>query len=402
MRVGIDGTSWSNRRGYGRFTRGVVGELLAAPNGHEFTLFVDLQTFQSCELPPGAAIVVVPTKTAPTVAASAAGRRSMSDLLAMTRAVQHHDCEAFFFPTVYTYFPLLNRPQVILGIHDVMAEEYPDLIFPDLHQRRLWRAKGWLANRQADYIVTVSAHARAGIIRHFHHPPKRVWVVNDAPDPIFRHLAPAEIDWSCVDRHRPAPGAPFLIYLGGINPHKNVPMLIDAIAQLRRRPRMADLGLVIVGEFQQERFTPGVEAVRQRVARHGLESAVHFAGRLDDEPVVHLLNTAKALVLPSFSEGFGLPAVEAAACGLPIVATRNSPLPELLFGGGLFIDPAQPDQLVEALDQLLGDEERRLRMGRVAHQRVQRLSWTTSAQQFLALLETMSPRRSLWRSVRWS
>jgi glycosyltransferase involved in cell wall biosynthesis len=100
-----------------------------------------------------------------------------------------------------------------------------------------------------------------------------------------------------------------------------------------------------------------------------------------------VLNAAELLALPSFSEGFGLPAVEAAACGTPVVATRNSPLPRLLEGGGLFIDPSRPRELVEALGRLLLDEPLRLAMATKARHRARALSWERSADQFEAILD---------------
>jgi len=89
---------------------------------------------------------------------------------------------------------------------------------------------------------------------------------------------------------------------------------------------------------------------------------VIFTGFVNDDEVVHLLNVAQALVLPSMAEGFGLPAVEGAACGVPIIATRNSPLPDLLKDGGIFIDPNAPAELTNALSIMLSDPARRNEM----------------------------------------
>lgn len=80
----------------------------------------------------------------------------------MTKSVAGQSLDAFFFPSVYTYFPAITTGKIILGVHDVIAEDYPDLVFPDKKHRRLWALKGWLAHKQTNYIMTVSEHAKKG------------------------------------------------------------------------------------------------------------------------------------------------------------------------------------------------------------------------------------------------
>jgi glycosyltransferase involved in cell wall biosynthesis len=94
-----------------------------------------------------------------------------------------------------------------------------------------------------------------------------------------------------------------------------------------------------------------------------------------------------ALVMPSFDEGFGLGAVEAAACGTPVIATANSPLPQLLAGGGYFIDPRRPDELNAALRRLLRDDDHRRNLGRIAQEQASKLTWERAAGQFCELLD---------------
>ena len=121
MRVGIDITSWANPRGYGRYTRGLLTALLTVPSDHEWVFVVDSQTYAAGDLPSGPRYVVVPTREAPAQAASSEGRRGIADMLAMGAAVGRERLDAFFFPTVYTYFPALTRAPVLLSIHDVIA-----------------------------------------------------------------------------------------------------------------------------------------------------------------------------------------------------------------------------------------------------------------------------------------
>ncbi len=389
MRVGIDATCWSNPRGYGRYTRGLLTALLANTLQHEFILFVDRQTQTQTQwpFPSNAQTVVAETSQAPTVAASADGQRSLPDLLAMTRAVARTPLEVFFFPSLYTYFPVVTRAKILVGVHDVIVDDYPDLVFPDRWRRLLWQLKAWLAHRQAGYIVTVSEHAKHGILRHFHHRPNRTWVVGEAADPIFQPIGDEQFLSTILERFGLQRSTPFVICLGGLNPHKNLEIVLKAVAQLRCEPEFSNLEIVLVGPAESDTFTPGAADARQLVAELNLGGAVHFTGYLPDADVAGLLNAARVLAMPSFDEGFGLGAVEAAACGTPVIATCSSPLPDWLAGGGWFIDPHQPQQLGDALREVLTDEAGRRNRGRVALAQAQRLTWQRAAGQFADLLD---------------
>lgn len=392
MRVGVDASCWANPRGYGRFTRGLLTELLSRPPHHEFILLADQSTLDHSPwpLPAHAQRAAVQTRQSATGAATAGGRRSLGDIGAMARAVAGLGCDAFFFPSVYTYFPVRACGRVLLGVHDIIAENYPAFVFPNRKHRLFWALKGWLARRQADYIVTVSDYAGRSIARKFGWPQSRICVVGEAPDAVFRPIH----DAARIDRALAAqglePGSRFLVCLGGLNPHKNLAALLEALADLRQMTQFAGVRLVLIGPAEDDTFTPGAAAVRAAIDRLGLHQAVRLTGYLADEEVACLLNAAQALVMPSLEEGYGLGAVEAAACGTPVIATRNSPLPLLLDGGGLFVNPHDVTELRGALAQLLADDALRCRLGRQAQQQAQALTWGRAADQFLTFLDTLS------------
>lgn len=387
MRIGIDASNWSNPRGYGRYARGLLTALLAEPSRHEFVLFVDAQTRACYAMPDGAEYIVVQTSKAPSQAASANGRRSFADIWAMSAAVSRTSMDVFFYPSVFTYFPVLTRAKIVLGIHDVIAETYPHLVFPNRRNYWLWSLKGWAARRQADYIVAVSDHAKAGIMHCFGWPSEKIFVVGEAPDAVFRPIQDKQAIERILAQHGLDSSTRCIMCLGGLNPHKNLKMLFEVLADLRRESRFFDVQLVLVGPAESDTFTPGAANARDLVRRLNLDGVVHFTGYIPDEDVVCLLNAAQALVMPSLDEGFGLGAVEAAGCGTPVIATRNSPLPHLLEGGGLFIDPLRPDDLRAALARILTEEPLRQQMGQTALERSRALTWQRSAHEFLTLLD---------------
>lgn len=390
LRVGVDATCWQNPRGYGRHARALLSALVRLDVETRYVLFVDF-TDSPVALPSGADVRRV-RATAPTVtAAAAAGHRALGDAWRMSRALSDASLDVLLFPTIYSYVPVVSRAKKVVMIHDVIADTYPRLTLPSLRARLLWRAKTALGRWQAHAIVTVSEHSRRGLLERFRIAPERVRVVGEASDPIFRPLADP----------RPTPrlgslgitGAErVVVYVGGFSPHKNLEPLVAAFAALTARPAFGDARLVMVGDFRQDVFHSYFDTVRARVHESGLDARVIFTGYLPDEELVVLLNVASVLVLPSLLEGFGLPAVEAAACGCAVIATTASPLPVLLGEGGLYVDPTREDELTDALARVLGSDALRGRMRAAALAAARRLTWDAAGRQMIALLRDVAAR----------
>jgi len=379
MRIGVDATCWQNRRGYGRHARALLHALATLNGGHRYTLFLDsadgIET-----LPPHCESCVAPADVPASVAASARGSRSPRDMWRVSRAMSAGNFDVLLFPTIYTYVPVLSQAKKVVVMHDVIAETYPGLTVPGLQARLFWTAKTLAGRLQADALVTVSAYSRDRIVERFPVARDRVFVVGEANDPIFRVLPGVEL----TPRLRGLgidPERPLVIYIGGFSPHKNLEALIAAFAAVPDPTQ-----LVMVGEYKNEVFHSYFGAVAAEVKRRRLEKRVIFTGYLPDEDVAVLLNHAAVLALPSLMEGFGLPAVEAAACGCPVIATENSPLPELLGAGGLYIKPTA-DALERALVTVLGSAPLRRRMSSAGVTAARRLTWDTAARQMMAVFD---------------
>lgn len=391
MRIGVDACCWSNRRGFGRFTRELLKALVAVDQENEYFFFVDEATASSADgFPAGADLVKVPTHVSPTRAASASGNRSVRDLMAMTRAVMGIDVDVFFFPAVYTYFPVLNRGvKVIVTLHDLVAELLPDLAFPNRMRALFWKLKERLAARRADLILTVSEFSRREILRHFGLPEPRVRSIREAPVQTFRVLPGGAEMARILERYRVEAGSRFILYVGGISPHKNLSALVDVFHRLAGKPAHSDVMLVLVGDIEQDSFHTDYSVVRDRVDRLGLGNKVIFTGFVEDRDLVFLYNAATVLVLPSFLEGFGLPAVEAMACGTPVAAAATGSLPEVVGGAGCLFDPYSRHEMQAALETLLSDEEKREEMGLLALKKAQEYSWESAARDTVAILEDL-------------
>src|SRR5579859_8054428 len=185
MRVGVDATSWSNRRGYGRFTRALLSEVIKFDRQNCYTFFVD-QESEEFPLPADVDVWRVPTRVPTVQAASADGSRSLSDLWQVAKAFRNAPIDLLYFPTDYTYVPGFMGIPRIVTIHDAISELFPDMIFPTLRSKILYRAKVRSGMHQARLLVTVSEYSRRRLTEKLNIPQSRFRVVSEAPDPIFR------------------------------------------------------------------------------------------------------------------------------------------------------------------------------------------------------------------------
>ncbi len=386
MRIGVDATCWANGRGYGRFTRSLLAEMAALAPDDEFICFLDPVAAQGFDLAgPNVRPVIVPMGVAPTAAAAADGYRAPLDMLRLTRAVWRERPDVFFSPSVYTYFPLPPGQRAVVTVHDAIAERFPELTLPSPRARLFWRLKVGLALKQARLVLTVSDFAAGEIAEVLGIQKGRIRVTSEAPAEAYAPSEDKKAIAALAARAGVPAGARWFTYVGGFNPHKHVDAIVRAhaaVAQEMSEPPH----LLLVGTIDKDVFHGDQAKIRQAISAAGTEPLVHWTGFLPDAELRHLHAGAVALLLPSACEGFGLPAVEAAACGTPVVATTASPLPQLLEGGGIFVPPGDEAALAAAIRQLLTDDLGRARMGRVALERARALSWRRGAEAAMAAL----------------
>jgi glycosyltransferase involved in cell wall biosynthesis len=377
LHVGIDATSWRNDRGFGRFTRELV-TALAARQTFRYTLFFDQPPDMA--LPAGVEVVSARTDRHLAEAAVGSSSRSLRYLWKMGQLVRRARCDLFFYPAVYSYFPILTATPCVVCYHDTTAERLPHLLFPTRRNHRLWQAKTTLAKLQTTRAMTVSQSSARDLEHILRIPADRIDVVTEAADPVFRILPDGrEAHLLMRARHCIPPEASLLIYVGGMNAHKNVLGLLRAMpAVIAAHP---ETHLAIVGDTSGKGFWDNVPQLREFVRTHPpLQQHVHFTGYLPDEDVVVLMNGAAALVFPSLWEGFGLPAVEAMSCGLPVLASDRGSLPEVIGNAGLFFDPEDPAAIADCLKRFLRDGDLRTRLAAAAPERAREFTWERAAE----------------------
>ena len=377
VHVGVDATSWANDRGFGRFTRSLVTALAARDAGFRYTLLFDQPP--RAAPPEHAAVLCATTRRSLNEAAVGSSSRSPLYLWTMGRLARREKFDVFFFPALYSYFPLLARMPCVVCFHDATAERMPQLLFPTRLNRFLWRAKTALARWQATRAMTVSQTSAADLVSFLHLAPGRIDVVTEAPAPSFRVIEDRAVAAAARARYGIPQEASLLVHVGGMNPHKNILTLLKAMpAIIAQHPRTH---LAIVGDTSGRGFWDNIAELRGFVAAHApLAEHVHFTGYLADAALAELLNGAYALVFPSLWEGFGLPAVEAMACGVPVLASRRGSLPEVVGGAGLYFEPEHPSAIAAVALQLLRDSALREKLAGLARQRSTAFRWERAAE----------------------
>ncbi len=390
MHIGLDATCTANRRGFGRFARELFHALATLDTGDEYTLFCDRPYADSDQLPKDWRVVIAETRVAATEAASADGRRSIGDMLAMRKAVSRERIDLMYFPAVYTYFPVAGKFPCLVTFHDVIAETLPHLIFHNKRSQFFWNLKSRLAIRRASKIVTVSQASKEGLMRHFKLGEDRMRVISEAPGAAFSPVDVASgAHQQAIKRYDLSDQDRYFIYVGGISPHKNLHSLVEGFSLVGELGK--DVQLLLVGDYQGDVFRTCYEELMVVVRKYNLASRVRFLGYVPDDDLAHLYAGSMALVFPSYLEGFGLPAVEAMKCGTAVIASDRGSLPEVLGGAGLLFDPDSPQSLADALTTFLSSESYRNQITTQCVRRGQDFSWETAARQLVEVFHEFKP-----------
>jgi glycosyltransferase involved in cell wall biosynthesis len=263
--------------------------------------------------------------------------------------------------------------RTVVTVHDLILE-----VLGHLYERsgtplfRLARMVERLAARNAGAVLTDSRASRLDLLRIAKVVPGRVRVVHLAIDQRFR---PPTATQSAAVRARHELPDSYALYVGGIDARKNLAGLLRAWARLRARRSDAPL-LVLAGGFDRD---PALPALRSLAGELGLEGAVRWLGYIEDADLPALLGTAELFVFPSLYEGFGLPPLEAMACGTPVVSSDRSCMSEVLGDAARLVDPTDPEAFATALDGALSDVAWRTRASKAGLTHVSTFSWDRAA-----------------------
>jgi glycosyltransferase involved in cell wall biosynthesis len=283
-------------------------------------------------------------------------------------------------------------------IHDISFEHYPQFFSP--RDRLILQTLVPLSARRARRIITVSQHAKQEIMARYQIPGGKIAVTYEAAGERFVPIAdPAAL--RAVRATYSIPDGPFVLALGNLQPRKNIRRLVEAFAgavegegwrvaggELRQGstdysnspPSTLHPSLVIAGKAKWRE-----SEIFQAVQEAGLAHAVVFPGYVDDDDLPALYSAAAVFVYPSLYEGFGLPPLEAMACGTPVICSKAASLPEVTGDAALSVDPADVDSLAQALCDVLATPGLRADLRQRGLRRAAQFSWSRCATETLAV-----------------
>lgn len=375
--IGIDATTWSNDRGFGRFTREFVTALAKRDNGFRYTLVFDQPP--TIPVPENVETIVAGAAQNLNEAAVGDNSRSPAYLWKMGQLVRKAKFDLFYYPAVYSYFPLLSRVPKIVCYHDTTAERIPHLLFPTKTNHRLWQIKTWLAKQQTTRAMTVSEASAKDMVAYLGIPRHKIDVVTEAADPLFHPITDPAILKAARAKYNIPEDGKLIVYVGGMNAHKNILGLLKALPDVLKRH--GDLHLAIVGSTSGKGFWDNVPELMKFVEDNPpLSRHVHFTNYISDEDLVELFGSTDALVFPSLWEGFGLPAVEAMSCGVPVLCSNLSSLPEVVGDAGLFFDPHKTSDISETINRFFDDPKLQKELRDRALPRAATFTWERAAE----------------------
>ena len=267
----------------------------------------------------------------------------------------------------------------LITVHDLTFLYYPQFLTAE--SRRYYNDQIERAVRAADHISADSTTTKDDLARLLGVQPDKVTVVLLAPDPMYRRLDESACA-SILARHQLERG--FILFTGTLEPRKNVAGLLTAYRALcDRQPSTPPLVLAGRRGWLYDEIFAHITALK-------LASRVRFVENLPDKELVALYNAAALLVLPSFYEGFGLPVLEAQACGAPVVCSERGSLPEIAGDAALLVNPDDLDGLASAMERTLKDESLRAQLRARGLANVKRFSWEKTARETLDIYKRVA------------
>jgi glycosyltransferase involved in cell wall biosynthesis len=378
MRIAIDYTAAIRQgAGIGNYVRNLVDALLAQDSKNQYTLLTSGRPTQERPFPEAENV-----RTRSIIISD----RYLNILWYRWRLPLH---ATYFTGQVDIYHgpdfvlpPINGKVRKIVTVHDLAFLEHPEYAVPQLAaflNKVVPEAVG-----SADVVAAVSRATRQTLIDHFKTPPEKITIIPNGVRPHFRRITDPIL--LAATRHKFGLKHPLILSVGTLEPRKNHLGLIKAFHKAQssagkyQRPAM----LALAGG-------PGwlYEETQQLIAKLKLEKKVRFLGRVSELELITLYSMADVFAFPSFFEGFGVPPLEAMACGAPVITSNTSSLPEVVGDAALLIDPHNTKELAQAIIRLLEDERLREELQQKGYARAQLFNWPKSASKMLTVYQRL-------------
>ena len=395
MRIGIDITSAIRQgAGIGRFTRELIRAFLSLDSmgvpSHEYILFAATGGLPRSITEPRLAYVTQPAITRH-LKSEICNLRFLSDdwlhriwhrarlPIPIETAIGRVD---LFHEPDFVLPPTLPRTPTVLTVHDLTFVRDPESAFPRL--RRYLNRVVPRSVARATHVLADSAATKNDLVELFHTSPDKITVLYGGVDARFAPVRDPERLTAVRTKYNIGLD-PFVLGIGTVQPRKNFRRLVQAFFHLPPPAFASGLKLVIAGGKGWL-----YDDIFAEVKRLGLEGCVLFPGFVDDDDLPALYSAADMLAFPSIYEGFGLPILEAMACGTPVVTSATSSLPELAEDAALLVEPTDVDAIAAALHRLLQEADLRHRLVAAGFDQARKFTWEKAATQLLGIYNSFA------------
>jgi len=343
--------------GIGRYMKCLTEAIVAQSTEHEYLLV----------LPPGAEEIIACDGGHAQRLVCSAACYSLREQVELPRLLRRHKVDLLHTP--HFNLPLLAPCPTVVTIHDVIYLACKQDL-PSPLGRLYYRAMMTAAVRRAERVLTDSEFSKRDLVRYLHADPAKIDVVYPAVPPGFERVTSAAIVEGVLRRY--SIDAEYILYAGIYKLRKNHEGLLRAFREFLNRGAKAKL--VLAGPLAEG------EARLRRVAEdEGIGEQVLFVGHVPDSDLAALYSGARLYACPSLYEGFGFTVLEAMACGVPVVCSPETSLPEVAGNAALYADPRKPQEFAAALERAFVDEELRIQMIQRGHSNRRRFSWQAAA-----------------------
>lgn len=301
----------------------------------------------------------------------------------VAKDVKKENVDIFFAPSSYIIPALLPKSiSTVLTIHDLVA-----FLFPETHNKKITLIEKLFlkkALKKADHVITVSNNTKKDVLEKFKFYKNQISIIYNAANEVYKPV-PKESLTSFIKKTNLPQN--FFIAVGTLIPRKNYLNLIRALALLNKihpRTLSGSYHLIIVGGKGWED-----KEIINEIRTNYLNKKVHLLGYLSTTSIRNLYNLAKALVFPSFYEGFGIPPLEAMKCGCPVIASFSSSIPEVVGDAALLINPESPEEIAISMKKIVENEDLAETLRNKGFVQSKKFSWTNSAEKLLQIFHNL-------------
>lgn len=363
------------------YLRNLVKGLAAANKENDYVLFVNRETEGViASLSANVHIAVCP------VTARNRPERILWEQCGLPRYLKRHKIDILLSAGMTA--PFFCPIPSVLVLHDLQHVNQPRN-YP-LHYLLILRSIIYASAKRVDGIIAISRQVKDDIVRLYHIPPEKIEVVHHGVDHNAFTNTETQHDAAAMRARYGLPER-YILYAASSLPHKNHERLFQAFADIRRR--VPGLKLVLSGARDK-----GESALTQKIKAMGLDQDILTLGWIPFEDVPALLRASAAFIFPSLHEGFGLPVIEAMACGVPVVCSNIEPLPEIAGEAALFVNPYSPSSIADGIITVLTDQTMRDNLVQKGLVRANEFTWEATARKTLQFMKTIHTK---WRTSRY-